>query len=227
MSQRPAQQQVPAPRPVDGIEAWLSTPPVRRVTPPPAATAEVAPRPLPPVTGPLVPHAGVPVPQTHDRLPSRPQDTGAPLWWLGVHGGAGESTLAGLLPWSSAAGHAWPTPLDPTTSARTVLVARTSMHGLQRAQRAAVEWASGSAPGIELLGLVLLADAPGRLPHLLRDFAALIAGGVPRTWHLPWQEAWRLGVHPATQAPTRPVQRLLRDLAALVPAPSSRARSTH
>jgi hypothetical protein len=107
-----------------------------------------------------------------------------------------------------------------------VLVARTSMHGLQRAQRAAVEWASGSTPGIELLGLVLVADAPGRLPHLLRDFAALIAGGVPRTWHLPWAEAWRLGVHPATQAPTRPVQRLVRDLAALVPVPS-RASSTY
>jgi hypothetical protein len=100
-----------------------------------------------------------------------------------------------------------------------VLVARTSMYGLQRAQRAAAEWASGAAPGIELLGLVLVADAPGRLPHPLRDFAHLISGGVPRTWHLPWVEAWRLGAHPVTQPPSRQLRRLVTDVCALVPAP--------
>ncbi|MCU1516231.1 MAG: hypothetical protein JWQ75_952, partial [Pseudarthrobacter sp.] len=60
----------------------------------------------------------------------------------------------------------------------------------------------------------VLADAPGKLPKPLREFAALIGGGAPRLWMLPWVESWRLG--DTTDAPPgRDYQRFASDLAAL------------
>lgn len=115
------------------------------------------------------------------------------LWWVGPHGGAGESTLEQLLEGSRANGHAWPHTDERTTVLPPViLVARTSARGLRAAQLAATEWAAGNVP-VQLYGLVLIADAPGRLPKPLRDFAQVVSGGLPRVWRLPWVEAWRLG----------------------------------
>lgn len=57
-----------------------------------------------------------------------------------------------------------------------MLVARTNARGLRAAQLAATEWASGDVP-VHLEGLVLLADAPGRLPKALKQFVRLVAGG--------------------------------------------------
>jgi hypothetical protein len=115
------------------------------------------------------------------------------LWWVGTHGGAGESTLEQLLEGSRAMGHAWPHSDERTTELpHVVLVARTSARGLRSAQLAAMEWASGDVP-VHLVGLVLIADAPGRLPKPLKDFAQVVAGGVPHVWRIPWVEEWRLG----------------------------------
>jgi hypothetical protein len=47
-----------------------------------------------------------------------------------------------------------------------------------------------------VLGLVLIADAPGRLPRVLDDFADIVGGGVPRVWDIPWIEEWRRGEAP-------------------------------
>jgi hypothetical protein len=78
-----------------------------------------------------------------------------------------------------------------------VLVARTHAAGLAAAQAAARQWAAGEVPErIELLGLVAVADAPGRLPRSLRELLDLVAGGVPRMWRLPWVEALRCGTPP-------------------------------
>jgi hypothetical protein len=77
-----------------------------------------------------------------------------------------------------------------------VLVARSSVPGLRSAQLAATEWASGALPGIRVAGLLVVADAPGRLPREVRDFARIVGGGVPHLWHLPWIESWRLGHRP-------------------------------
>jgi hypothetical protein len=49
---------------------------------------------------------------------------------------------------------------------------------------------------VQLLGLVAVADAPGRLPRPLRDLLRLVSGGVPRMWEMPWVESWRLGDPP-------------------------------
>lgn len=137
------------------------------------------------------------------------------LWWLGVHGGAGETTLAQLLEGSWETGHAWPQ-ADPkqTELPDVILVARTNARGLRAAQLAAIEWASGSV-AVRLHGLVLIADAPGRLPKPLKDFALVVAGGVPRVWRLPWVEAWRLGDPVCAETAPRAVTAFLDELRAL------------
>lgn len=170
---------------------------------------------LPSLIGPAQPQPGLVPSDAADRLPRRSSLQSAQLWWVGAHGGAGESTLATLLPGSAAAGRAWPLGQGaerPTA----VLVSRTHLAGLMAAQRAAVDWASGGVPDIQLLGLVLVPDAPGRLPRALRDFARVVAGGVPRVWQLPWVDEWRTttAVDPA-QAPGA-ARRLLKDLSHLL-----------
>lgn len=165
-------------------------------------------------TGPDAPQLGVPAPALGDQLPLVPQGD-ADLWWLGVHGGAGESSLSGVFPGSEPAGHGWPqTPGDEP--ARVVLVARSNMRGLTAAQAAATQWASGLVPGVNVLGLVIVADSPGRLPRPLRDFAHLVSGGVPRTWTVPWIESWRLGEPLALSHAPREVRRLVDELRVLM-----------
>ncbi|WP_308463450.1 DUF6668 family protein [Cellulomonas carbonis] len=162
-----------------------------------------------------------------DQLPIHQQPAPVAVWWLGVHGGAGESTLARLLPGGRAAGHAWPRPPATTyTPTRVVLVARSHASGLQAAQRAATHWASGHLPDMEVLGLVIVADAPGRLPRPLRDLAALVCGGVPRAWHVPWNEDWRLGRDATAETAPAAVRRLLADLHALIPSSGPAAGGT-
>lgn len=76
---------------------------------------------------------------------------------------------------------------------RVLLVCRSNTKGLEAARRALIEWTSPQPPDIELLGLAVLADAPGKLPKPLRELATIVGGGAPRLWHLPWVEAWRTG----------------------------------
>jgi hypothetical protein len=141
---------------------------------------------------------GVVLPGPRDRLARRllGDDEQAAVWWLGAHGGAGESTLEELFCGSRAADHSWPLAAANVAPTRVVLVARTHARGLRAAQSAIREWAGADAR-VLLLGLVLIADAPGRLPHGLRQLSDLIAGGVPAVWSLPWIEAWRVGEPPA------------------------------
>ncbi|MDX3366086.1 hypothetical protein PV387_08590 [Streptomyces sp. ME02-6987-2C] len=82
-----------------------------------------------------------------------------------------------------------------------MLVARSSAGGLKAAQSAAQQWASGMVTGIDLLGLVVVADAPGRRPKILQDLVRLVSGAVPRLWQIPWVEAWRLGEPPSSHQP--------------------------
>ena len=142
-------------------------------------------------TGATRPQLSVPQPDQADRLPRRNVAGREPgFWWLGVHGGAGETSLARLDKRTKAAEHQW-----PLTAAGSVivLVARSNIPSLRAARLAATEWASGSLPGIHVAGLVVMADAPGRLPKEIRDFARVVGGGVPHMWHFPWVDAWRYG----------------------------------
>ncbi|WP_125264874.1 DUF6668 family protein [Streptomyces alboflavus] len=132
--------------------------------------------------------------------------------WLGCHGGAGVSSLAHAVPGGLDAERLWPAP--GAFRHPVVLVCRSHAAGLTAAQTAARQWASGAVPGADLLGLVVVADAPGALPRPLKDLLQLIRGGFPRTWLAPWVDAWRLGEPPAAHLP-RQLQPLRRELAHL------------
>jgi len=187
---------------------------VRDVTSEPESpeTSHARSQPHPPTR--LTPQPGVVRPDPAEQLPRRTlslEELLVPLWWVGAHGGAGESTLEQLMPGSRAAGHAWPVSPDDSRPSRTALVARTHYSGLTAAQRALRDWASGSVP-TQLEGLVLITDAPGKLPPDLRSLVELVASAAPgQTWQLPWQPDWRIGHvtldHASTQA-----QQLIRHL---------------
>lgn len=116
------------------------------------------------------------------------------LWFVGCHGGAGETTLSQLLPNSGSADHRWPSHADGSVP-DVVLVARTSTSGLLATRDALTQWAAGDTPPVHVLGLVLMPDAPGKTPKPLRELAEHVAGGMRgrKVWHLPWIEAWRTG----------------------------------
>ena len=116
------------------------------------------------------------------------------VFWLGAHGGAGESVLAELLG-GTVCQHRWPmrsADAGQEAPAAIFLVARQNRRGLDAASRAARDWASGTHPDVELQGLVLMADAPGKTPKPLAAATRVVSGGVPRTWVVPWIEELRL-----------------------------------
>ncbi|MFI1582403.1 DUF6668 family protein [Embleya sp. NPDC020630] len=166
--------------------------------------------------GPQTPQGGI-APPGAGGLPtwSPPESARPPWWWVGCHGGAGESTLALAASQGAAAeGRGWPIP-PPGGHAGVVLVARTHAGGLHAAQTAGRQWASGALQGIDLLGLVAVADAPGPLPKSLQQWLKLIAGGVPRLWRVSWNEAWRLGEWPDARNSGKDVRKLASELADL------------
>ncbi|UYY83617.1 hypothetical protein OIT41_19835 (plasmid) [Arthrobacter sp. YA7-1] len=168
---------------------------------------------LPPSAVISAPLKGMVVPDTADRLARRTVSGSAALWITGAHGGAGESRIADLLPGARVTDHCWPVLQDESTP-RVLLVCRADMRGLTAARSALTQWASGAAPTLDLLGLAVLADAPGKTPKPLRDFAAIVGGGAPRLWTLPWVEAWRHGGSTTPPLP-REYHRFITDVAVL------------
>lgn len=135
----------------------------------------------------------------------------AGLWVVGAHGGAGASTWARLLG-AEDAGVAWPQPVVPGVSVHVVVLARTSVTGLEAARAAAVEWAEGACPGVELLGVLLGADAPGkRRPKQLKALIADVSGAFPVALLVPWQERWRL-TRPGQAEGSLRVRRIVRTI---------------
>lgn len=184
-----------------GHQSWLRSPVDSAVTADPV-----------PVSGPSRPQPGVAAPS--DALPIVRRPGTAGLWVVGAHGGAGESSLASLDERWVASGHSWPV-LQDLAPCQCVVVARTSVRGLLAARTALTQWASsGIGPSARLVGLVLISDAPGKLPPPLRDLQTLVAGGAPRVWQVPWIEAWRLGEPPASTTPSA-VKKLVSDLRSL------------
>ncbi|MFD3653501.1 DUF6668 family protein [Streptomyces sp. NPDC058620] len=117
--------------------------------------------------------------------------SGEGIGWAGAHGGAGASTLARVLGGTDL-GCAWP---DPSRGepARVMLVARTHAEGMRAASRALNALREGRHPaGMELVALVLVADAPGRLPFVLANRVRILRSAAP-VRRLPWIDAWRLG----------------------------------
>lgn len=132
-----------------------------------------------------------------------------PRWqWWPVHGGAGTSTLAQVEPRGKDVGHGgW------SETGWTVVVCRTHAAGLLRAKEMAVDTASRPDQASRVMGLVTVADAPGRLPTGLRQLRRHATGGYRYAWHVDWVEAWRCG-EPVTATTTpRSVRALMAQIA--------------
>jgi hypothetical protein len=158
----------PPPRSERGDRVWLRSPQPDRFTPPPREQW------LQQWTGPLV------------------RQGQQPGWfWLGVHGGAGVSTLA-----AAGAGfdadRLWPAPECEATPT-VVAVARTHLHGLLAARTVATQFLAGCAPaGTVLLGLVTVADAPGELPPPLAAMRRELDELYAQVWTVPHLPLLRL-----------------------------------
>lgn len=190
------------------LNPWITSPAAD------SAEEEVLDTHVPPAAVISAPLRGMVEPDAADRLGCRSMSGSAALWITGAHGGAGESRIAVLLDGARVTDHCWPGLQDGSTP-RVLLVCRADMRGLTAARSALTQWASGAAPKLDLLGLAVLADAPGKTPKALRDFAAIVGGGAPRLWTLPWVEAWRHG--DTTTLPTgREYHRFINDLTCLV-----------
>ena len=156
-----------------------------------------------------LPSVGLVTPPPPDRMLQTDPAPVAGVALLGAHGGAGVSSLlrAGLDQVAVDAGRRWP------QAGVVVLVARTSTSGLEWARDLARQHASGLAGEVELLGLVLVPDAPGRLPARTAGLRDLITGAFARTWHLPWLPEWRIAAT-SEPLPAHPdVQQLAAELA--------------
>ncbi|MFJ1650486.1 DUF6668 family protein [Streptomyces sp. NPDC088337] len=109
--------------------------------------------------------------------------------WLATHGGAGTTTLAAVYGGHDC-GRGWPGPGEPES---VLLVARTHAAGLDAVVRALEVFRRGEAPaGLDLDAVVLVADAPGRLPRRLAQRVKPIESVID-VYRVPWVEAWRLG----------------------------------
>lgn len=152
--------------------------------------------------GPLVPGGGREVPQELRVFTPPtvwpPQHTIAEtvrVQVLGLHGGAGTSTVASLL---GEAGFDAGCTLEGLRSADVpvVLVARTHALGAHLVSRAAHQWASHDfPPGLQVMGVVLVDDAP-QVPHELERYVRYSARAWPATWRLRWVESIRLDPDP-------------------------------
>lgn len=150
--------------------------------------------------------AGIPeIQSTLGRRELTREERLVPVWLVAAHGGAGVSTIVGLMHRVGDAGGAWPI-AGEGKDARVVLVARESWTGLGAARRALTEWVGGRVP-VHLEGLLLVAAQPGAPPKELRELAELVcsqANGA--VWRLGWQRDWLIG------RAAMPSDKALRDL---------------
>ncbi|MEU0360421.1 DUF6668 family protein [Streptomyces cyaneofuscatus] len=148
--------------------------------------------------GPVEPPSPAVVPRSEPGPLAHPVPSyasGTAVSWVAAHGGAGVTTLAAALGGLDT-GTRWP---DPSSGepGRMLVVARTHAAGIQAASTVLDALRTGSHPaGLELLGMVLVADAPGRLPLTLTRRIRVLRSAV--TVHrVPWIPSWRLGARTA------------------------------
>ncbi|MGW5456601.1 DUF6668 family protein [Nocardia sp. NPDC003979] len=106
---------------------------------------------------------------------------------VGAHGGAGTSTLARW--WAPAAdcGQSWPG--SPQTTQRVVVAARLCLPGLIACADRLREWHAGAAPeGVQVVGVVLSAARPGRVPASVRRYRAVVEELAEHVWEIGWHD---------------------------------------
>ncbi|MEV0853812.1 hypothetical protein [Nocardia fluminea] len=106
---------------------------------------------------------------------------------VGAHGGAATSTLARW--WAPAAdcGQSWPGSVQ--TTQRVVVAARLCLPGLVACADRLREWHAGATPdGVEVVGVVLSAARPGRVPAPVRRYRAVIEDLADLVWEIGWHD---------------------------------------
>lgn len=189
-----------------------------------AAESGTEPAALPAAAGLRIPTADEAAP-VH-AAPIAPADQNRPpaIWLLGAHGGAGVTTLEES--WAPAGDclGGWPSAdADPYT----VIVCRTHARGLEAAHILLRQARAGHIGRARLVGLVTVADAPGKLPAKLRHRLRVVQAAAPNTWSIPWIGDLRLTTadtplpvwHPGDPIPQRrrrqdPLTELHPDIAA-------------
>lgn len=110
--------------------------------------------------------------------------------WVATHGGAGATTLSAVFGGHDT-GRAWPRP-DQGEPASVLLVGRTHATGLEAVTHTLDIFRRGDAPpGLDLDAVVLVADAPGRLPRPLAQHVKAIEAAID-VYRVPWMPSWRL-----------------------------------
>jgi hypothetical protein len=119
------------------------------------------------------------------------RDPGTPVSVVGAHGGAGTSTVARLLG-ANDVGRRWPDGVGELPP-RVLLVARTHAAGLMAVSQALAGYCASvdHRYGPFLAGVVLVPDAPGRLPKPLRRRIKVLESATV-VHRLPWVAEWRL-----------------------------------
>ncbi|GAA1495385.1 hypothetical protein GCM10009628_03870 [Paeniglutamicibacter kerguelensis] len=113
---------------------------------------------------------------------------------MGLHGGAGASTLATLLGGSASdIGRAWPISMNTWTGnawpTPVIAVARNDHSGIEATDRFIRSWASGKLTGSLLSALVII-DASPKLSDGRKRATKRLLRMVPRGTHIPWIDAW-------------------------------------
>ncbi|GAB2785891.1 hypothetical protein GCM10027091_18770 [Streptomyces daliensis] len=140
---------------------------------------------------------------------------GQPVAWVNAHGGGGAGTLARVLGGADL-GQRWPEPARGEPGG-VLLVARTHAGGMRAASQKLNELRLEDHPaGVHLLAVVLVADAPGRLPRPLGQRVRVLRSAA-KVHRVPWIPAWRLGEE------VESLPREVRALAGIVTAPPARA----
>ncbi|WP_030379784.1 MULTISPECIES: DUF6668 family protein [unclassified Streptomyces] len=132
-----------------------------------------------------------PVTAASPQRPGVPPATAGPrrFSWVATHGGAGTTTLAAVFGGHDT-GRAWPRP-DHGEPPSVLLVGRTHATGLDAVTNTLDIFRRGDAPpGLDLDAVVLVADAPGRLPRPLAQRVKAI-DAVIDVYRVPWVTAWR------------------------------------
>ncbi|MEV1064425.1 DUF6668 family protein [Streptomyces sp. NPDC050263] len=134
------------------------------------------------IRGPVAAPDPAPMPYASTASPRR-------FSWVATHGGAGSSTLAAVYGGHDC-GREWPGAGDPPS---VLLVARTHAAGLESVLRTLEVFRRGAAPqALDLDAVVLVADAPGRLPRPLVQRVRVIESVID-VYRVPWVTNWRLG----------------------------------
>jgi len=118
------------------------------------------------------------------------QDLAERLIWIGAHGGAGARAIAAAAGVGRTGTEARRAALDDTLLPQpaAVVVARSDTRGLEAAA-AAIRTVPA---GVQLVGLLVSADAPGRVPKDLRTRMHELSGTVPVLVNVPWINQWRV-----------------------------------